>query len=126
MTDPVTLQSRATKAPLWRPVRTDSRRHLYNWSIPCGERPRPQSASGKPGRGPKASLDNAAIGALARATHSNSRPVFDSSIMLLLSIRSRPCTSSNQSGPLRLRRKRDFLPLCRVVRRPLILSPSCS
>ena len=36
------------------------------------------------------------------------------------------CTSSNQSGPLRLRRKRDFLPLCRVVRRPLILSPSCS
>ena len=28
------------------------------------------------------------------------------------------CTSSNQSGPLRLRRKRDFLPLCRVVRRP--------
>ena len=48
------------------------------------------SASGKPGRGPKASLDNAAIGALARATHSNSRPVFDSSIMLLLSIRSRP------------------------------------
>ena len=38
----------------------------------------------------------------------------------------RLCTSSNQSGPLRLRRKRDFLPLCRVVRRPLILSPSCS
>ena len=36
------------------------------------------------------------------------------------------CTSSNQSGPLRLRRKRDFPPLCRVVRRPLILSPSCS
>ena len=38
----------------------------------------------------------------------------------------RDCTSSNQSGPLRLRRKRDFLPLCRVVRRPQILSPSCS
>ena len=36
------------------------------------------------------------------------------------------CTSSNQSGPLRLRRKRDFPPLCRGVRRPLILSPSCS
>ena len=40
--------------------------------------------------------------------------------------RSLSCTSSNQSGPLRLRRKRDFPPLCRVVRRPLILSPSCS
>ena len=44
----------------------------------------------------------------------------------LLGPRFTDCTSSNQSGPLRLRRKRDFLPLCRVVRRPLILSPSCS
>ena len=46
----------------------------------------------------------------------------DETVLLPLPV----CTSSNQSGPLRLRRKRDFLPLCRVVRRPLILSPSCS
>ena len=35
------------------------------------------------------------------------------------------CTSSNQSGPLRLFGKRHFPPLCRVMRRPQILSPSC-
>ena len=34
-------------------------------------------------------------------------------------LRGASCTSSNQSGPLRLRRKRDFLPLYRVVRRGL-------
>ena len=36
-----------------------------------------------------------------------------------------PCTSSNQSEPLRLCHKRHFPPLCRVRRRPQILSPSC-
>ena len=36
-----------------------------------------------------------------------------------------PCTSSNQSGPLRSCRKRHFPPLCRVVRHPQIPSSSC-
>ena len=81
------FESEAATAPsVW----TYSRRPLCAWSIPCGGRPRPPRSSGKPDRGPKASLDNAAIFALARATHSNSIPFFDSSIMLLLSIRSRP------------------------------------
>ena len=81
---------RGKARPLRRPVWTDSRRPLCAWSIPCGGRPRPPRRSGQPDRGPKASLDNAAIFALARATHSNSISLFDSSIMLLLSIRSRP------------------------------------
>ena len=40
---------------------------FVRWSIPCGGRPRPPRSSGKPDRGLKASLDNAAIFALARA-----------------------------------------------------------
>ena len=58
---------RGKARPLRRPVRTDSRRPLCAWSIPCGGRPRPPRSSGKPDRGLKASLDNAAIFALARA-----------------------------------------------------------
>ena len=68
---------RGKARPLQRPVWTDSRRPLCAWSIPCGGRPRPPRRSGQPDRGPKASLDNAAIFALARATHSNSIPSFD-------------------------------------------------
>ena len=68
---------RGKARPLPRPVWTDSRRPLCAWSIPCGGRPRPPRRSGQPDRGPKASLDNAAIFALARATHSNSIPSFD-------------------------------------------------
>ena len=58
---------RGKARPLPRPVWTDSRRPLCAWSIPCGGRPRPPRRSGQPDRGPKASLDNAAIFAGARS-----------------------------------------------------------